>query len=46
VLVPANTPAAQLCEEENRMIWRGAKYPEVRAFRRGGEHADRQLRLA
>jgi hypothetical protein len=32
-LVDANTPAAKIIEEENRMIWRGDSYPTVRSMR-------------
>lgn len=45
VLVPYNTPAAEVVAEENRLIWRGEKYPAVRRYRQGLNNAERQLRI-
>jgi len=44
-LVDANSPMARVAEEENRMVWRGCSYQEVRAMRLN-DPSTRQLRLA
>ena len=48
VLVDHGTPASLVAEEENRILWRGGEYADVRRYRRELAHkgAQGQLRLA
>jgi 5S rRNA maturation endonuclease (ribonuclease M5) len=46
VLVPQNTEAARMVDEENRLVWRGEEYPAIRAFRKQQAMSTHQLTLA
>lgn len=45
VLVDQNTQASRMADEENRLVWRGEKYPAIRDFRRSSAMSTHQLTL-
>lgn len=45
VLVPQNTQASKIVDEENRLVWRGEEYPAIRTYRKQLAMSTHQMSL-